>query len=252
MRRSPQVRLPDADAFALAEALALDNPARERNGLTAVDYDGKSVRKMLIEAQDAISAAGGGDLSVNVLMAYRATGLWAQDEHGRFRWQDAPFGAHRAAAAGGLSHDEFAAMPVKTAGEATKLVRLLRLRKLAWPGSRTTLELPLRYILGSRSEQVSRPTARERKRQLPTTLTCQRKAAHRCPGCGQPTSRYRWCDACLCTGMNAKGRRCGKQAGHCEFHPQLCAPLLPVTLEDIAAPLARTQWRRRARLSRGP
>jgi hypothetical protein len=212
-RRSPQVRLPDAEAFALSEALALDIPARERNGLTAVDYDGKSVRKMLIEAQDAISAAGGGDLSVNVLMAYRATGLWAQDEHGRFRWQDAPFGAHRAAAAGGLSHDEFAAMPVKTAGEAEKL----RLRKLAWPGSRITLELPLPYILGSRSEQVSRPTARERKRQL--RATCQRENAHRCPVCGQQTSRYRWCDACLCTGMNAKGRRCGNQAGHCEFHP---------------------------------
>jgi hypothetical protein len=48
-----------------------------------------------------------------------------------------------------------------------------------------------------------------------------RPRSHKCPGCGEQTERYRWCDACCCTSANAKGRRCSNPAsadGRCDFH----------------------------------
>lgn len=58
-----------------------------------------------------------------------------------------------------------------------------------------------------------------------TTVQPQRARAtpppHTCPGCGEPTALYRWCDGCLCGSVNAKGRRCGNAAstdGKCDYH----------------------------------
>lgn len=55
--------------------------------------------------------------------------------------------------------------------------------------------------------------------------TAQRPRAtrppHTCPGCGEPTARYNWCDGCLCDSVNTKGRRCGNAAstdGKCGYH----------------------------------
>lgn len=44
---------------------------------------------------------------------------------------------------------------------------------------------------------------------------------HICPTCGERTAQFRWCDGCLCTSVNAKGRRCGNAAsadGKCDYH----------------------------------
>lgn len=52
-------------------------------------------------------------------------------------------------------------------------------------------------------------------------LLSVRTAEHKCPGCGQPTVNYRWCDACLCVSTNAKGKRCQNKAlidGTCASH----------------------------------
>lgn len=49
------------------------------------------------------------------------------------------------------------------------------------------------------------------------------RKAHCCPGCGRQTPMYRWCDDCLCTDVNAKGKRCGNAAridGKCDHHAQ--------------------------------
>lgn len=48
-----------------------------------------------------------------------------------------------------------------------------------------------------------------------------RSLLHICPTCGERTAQHRWCDACLCTSVNAKGKRCGNVAsadGKCEHH----------------------------------
>lgn len=56
----------------------------------------------------------------------------------------------------------------------------------------------------------------------------RRRARRCCPGCGSSTQNYRWCDDCMCSNVNAKGRRCGNVAGdggQCEFHTTTSAPL---------------------------
>lgn len=61
-----------------------------------------------------------------------------------------------------------------------------------------------------------------------------RRTPHRCSRCGQQTVRYRWCDECLCTEVNAKGRRCGNAAstdGRCDYHA-----------EQASQPAASRQW----------
>jgi hypothetical protein len=48
-----------------------------------------------------------------------------------------------------------------------------------------------------------------------------RSITHCCPRCGEQTANHRWCDECLCTDVNAKGKRCGLAAGvdgQCEHH----------------------------------
>ena len=50
-----------------------------------------------------------------------------------------------------------------------------------------------------------------------------RSATHICPGCGERTTRHRWCDDCLCTSVNTKGRRCGNLwliGGKCDYHAE--------------------------------
>jgi hypothetical protein len=62
----------------------------------------------------------------------------------------------------------------------------------------------------------------DRRRPAATAARTQ-AAAHRCPGCDTATVNYRWCDACLCTDVNANGKRCGNVAstgGRCEYHAQ--------------------------------
>jgi hypothetical protein len=50
-----------------------------------------------------------------------------------------------------------------------------------------------------------------------------RRIRHSCPGCGELTAEFRWCDKCLCSDVNAKGKRCGNAAspgGKCGYHAE--------------------------------
>jgi hypothetical protein len=56
----------------------------------------------------------------------------------------------------------------------------------------------------------------------------RRTALHTCPGCGERTARPRWCDGCLCSSVNTKGRRCGNAAstdGKCDYHAEQAGQL---------------------------
>lgn len=51
-----------------------------------------------------------------------------------------------------------------------------------------------------------------------TAAPARQGKGHSCPGCGGLAAGARWCDACRCTGVNNRGRRCGHSALMCAQH----------------------------------
>lgn len=104
--------------FDLAEALALEIPARSPGGSAT---DPTKIHDCLNEAREAVIAAGGEPKSVRTFAEYRKTALWVMIESWpvngpTFRWvKDASYTAHREAYDQGMTYGEFAALPSKKA-----------------------------------------------------------------------------------------------------------------------------------------
>lgn len=101
--------------FALAEALAAEIPSRGRGGRAANE---NVVRDELVQARQAIIAAGGEPRSVETLDSYRRTALWVrkvQANSPELSWlPGVSFSAHNEARKAGMTQAAFARMPDKS------------------------------------------------------------------------------------------------------------------------------------------